>query len=79
MGICGSKSTDKGSKQQNGDDEFAGTKKEKQKEVKTTGEFLEALDFVTENKVRITKEYNVLSPPLGRGISISLFMIPKKP
>jgi len=67
MGLCGSKGNEKKGNKDAQEDEFAGTKKEKQKEVKTTGDFLKELDFVTENKVRITKEYNVLSPPLGRG------------
>lgn len=77
MGLCGSKDSKAKNNQAPGEDDFSSGKKEKQKEVKTTGDFLKELDFVTENKVRITKEYNVLSPPLGRG-TFNPFFVAKK-
>jgi hypothetical protein len=78
MGLCGTKDSKAKNNEAPGEDDFSSGKKEKQKEVKTTGDFLKELDFVTENKVRITKEYNVLSPPLGRGTRAQLFHSKKK-
>lgn len=41
---------------------------QQKKEINSKGEFaLGVLDMVPENKNKVSKEYNVLSPPLGRG------------
>lgn len=48
-------------------EEVGSTKNDKQKEIKNVDEWVKDLDYVQQNKMRITKEYNVLSPPLGRG------------
>lgn len=41
---------------------------QQKKEIHNKGEFaLGVLDMVPENKNKVSKEYNVLSPPLGRG------------
>ena len=64
MGCC--TSSNKKNTESGNNEDGVGVK-QKHGEVKTKEDFLRELDFVQENKVRITKEYNVLSPPLGRG------------
>ena len=65
MGCCSASNKNKNDGSNNEDD-IVGNK-QKSNEVKTKEDFLKELDFVQENKVRVTKEYNVQSPPLGRG------------
>ena len=65
MGNC---LANKDNKSKVDNDEGIVENKNKNKEVKTKEDFLRELDLVQENKTRITKEYNVLHPPLGRGI-----------
>lgn len=64
MGNC---LANKDNKSKVDNDEGIVENKNKNKEVKTKEDFLRELDLVQENKTRITKEYNVLHPPLGRG------------
>ena len=65
MGCCTASNKNKNDPGNNEED-IPGNKN-KINEVKTKEDFLKELDFVQENKVRVTKEYNVQSPPLGRG------------
>lgn len=67
MGICCGKSDNAG--QTDGlKDKDKDAENELKKEIHTKGEFaIGVLDMVPENKNKVSKEYNVLSPPLGKG------------
>ena len=63
MGLCCGKAENVSKPEANKDPDNS-----PKKEIHSKGEFaLGVLDMVPENKNKVSKEYNVLSPPLGRG------------